>query len=377
MGASTRPARILVVGTHPHARQRSMTQFAGWFEQALTPIAHVDAIRAPALFRRRPGRMGGLAKWLAYLDQYVVLTLWLAVRSRAYDLVLVADHSNGPSAWLTPRPRRVIMVHDTIPLRQARGELGDAPPVGRAGRWLQSLILAGLNRASLLLINPGPVDAELTALGVTGPRTMVGCPADPQRLDAPTPPVDPPQGPFLLNVGSDGWRKRKVDLVRLWAADTDRKLPSLVLVGQTETATVAECERLGLGDRVTFHPNASDAELGWFYRNSSGLVVAGHHEGFCIPVVEAFHCGKPVFAPATATLYPAIFGDAVSLIDMAAPATGAAQLAERLATGSFASAEVRDAAARKWSRAAFEARVRAAVLAKLGLDESRAAVDEH
>lgn len=371
-----RPARILVVGTHSHAQQRSMTQFAGWFEQALRPIAEVDSIRAPALFRRSPGAMGGLAKWLAYLDQYVVLTLWLALKSRAHDLVLVADHANGPSLALTPQSKRVIMMHDTLAIRQARGELAGAPPVGRSGRLLQSLIVAGLRRASLLLINPGPVDAELTALGVTGPRVMVGCPPDPERLDAPERPADAPTGAFVVNVGSDGWRKRKIDLVTLWGADSGRILPDLVLVGETDDATRIEVERLGLSDRVRLYPNASDAELGWFYRNSSGLVLASHHEGFCIPVVEAFHCGKPVFAPLTATIYPAIFGDAVSLIDMAVPATGVAQLADRLATGRYAPAEVREAVARKWSRAAFDTRVRAAIAAKLGLDESRAGVDE-
>lgn len=353
-----------------------MTQFAGWFEQALGTIAEVDSIRAPALFRRSSGAMGGLAKWLAYLDQYVVLTLRLAFRHRDYDLVLIADHANAPSAMLTPRSKCVVMVHDTLAIQQARGQLAGAPPVGRGGRLLQTLILAGIRRASLLLINPGPVDAELTALGVSSPRVMVGCPADPERLDVAEAPANAPRPGFLLNVGSDGWRKRKADLLKLWRARSGQGLPDLVLVGHTDGATRDQVTALDLTDRVILYPSVSNAELGWFYRNCAALVVSGHYEGFCIPVAEASYFDKPVFGPQAAAIYPKIFGEAVSLIDMATPETGAAQLSERIATGRVAPASLRRAVAEKWSRRQFEDRVRAALSAKLGLDEHPAAVDE-
>lgn len=356
-----RPLRILVVGTHNHVRQPSMSQFADWFAGALEPVARVTRTKAPSIVLRTGGGQGGLAKWLAYVDQYVLLTLWLAVRHWGHDLVLVADHSNAPAALLVPRGKLVIMVHDTIAIRQARGEIAGAPPVGATGRILQKLVLKGIRRASLLLTNPGPVDPELTALGVNAPRVMVGCPVDPKRLGEASTPADAPQGPFILNVSGDGWRKRKPDMLRLWAAaPDDTTLPTLVLVGFANETTRAELARLDIPGRVRIHTNVSNGELAWFYANCEALIVAGHEEGFCIPVAEASHFGKAVFGPASAPLYPMIFGEAVIPIDLDDPVRGEGQLAARLPVRADTglAAEVAD----KWSLARFEERVRAAIL---------------
>jgi glycosyltransferase involved in cell wall biosynthesis len=356
-----KPLRILVVGTHDHVRQPSMSQFATWFAEALEPVARVTRTKAPSV-TLRSGSGNGLSKWLAYVDQYVLLTLWLAVRHWGHDLVLVADHSNAPAASLVPRAKRVVMVHDTIAIRQARGEIAGAPPVGATGRLLQKLVLAGVRRASLLLMNPGPVDPELTALGVTAQRAMVGCPVDPKRLGESTPPANPPGGAFILNVSGDGWRKRKPDLLRLWAAaPDDHSLPPLVLVGFTNETTRAELARLDIPNRVRIYTNVSNGELAWFYAHCEALIVAGHEEGFCIPVAEASHFGKAVFGPASASLYPMIFGEAVVPIDLEDPERGAGQLAARLPFR--ANAELAAEVARTWSLARFDERVRAAVLA--------------
>ena len=350
--AASRAPRILVVGTHPNANQPSMSQFAAWFEQALRPLGVVRRVSAPALFKRAPGDAGA-AKWLAYLDQYVVLTLWLAL--------IQARHDIAPSAGLVPRSKLVVMVHDTIAMRQARGQIDRAPPVGATGRMLQRGILAGLRRAALLLVNPGPVERQLAELGVAAPCAMVGCPVDTQRLSEPTAPADAPAGPYVLNVGGDGWRKRKVDLLRLWAAsDPARPLPLLVLAGSTSDATRTELTRLGVQDRVRVYDDVSNGQLAWLYQHCQALVAAGHDEGFCIPVAEAFFFGKPVFAPATAEIYPMIFGDAVTTLDMDNLKAGAIALSRHLARQTSSAASGREIA-ETWSLQAFEARVRTAV----------------
>lgn len=340
-----------------------MSQFALWFEDALRPLGLVRRTKAPSLFHRKGGGTGaGLDKYLSYIDQYVVLTLWLAFRQFAYDLVVVADHSNAPSALLVSRSKLIVMVHDTIAIRQARGEIVGAPPVGLTGRILQRFVLSGIRRAALLLMNPGPVDPELTALGVSAPRAMVGCPVDPNRLGQAVAPADLPPQPYILNVSSDGWRKRKVDLLRLWrAAPDDHSLPTLILVGFTNATTRAELDRLDMPNRVKTYTNVSNGELAWFYDHCEALIVAGHEEGFCIPVAEASHFGKAVFGPRAAPIYPMIFGDAVTLIDLDQPERGAAELAERLSAGTAVNADLAAATARKWSLDMFNERVRAAV----------------
>ncbi|NBW07872.1 MAG: glycosyltransferase [Caulobacteraceae bacterium] len=358
--AGGKPLRILVVGTHDHVRQPSMKQFAVWFEDALRPLGSVRRTRAPSVFHRSSG-----GKWLTYLDQYVLMTLWLAVRHLFFDLVVIADHSNSPSALLVPGRKLVVMVHDTTAIRQAKGEIADASPVRWSGRLLQRLVLAGIRRASLLLTNPGPVDRELTALGVSASRAMVGCPVDPKRLGEAVAPADPPVGRYLLNVGGDNWRKRKADLLRLWrAAPHGMALPMLAFVGFTSAETRLELDRLGLQHRVRMWTNVTDGELAWFYENCEALIVAGHEEGFCIPVAEAIHFGKAVFGPASAPIYPMIFGDAVTLVDLDAPQSGARELAVGLAGMGAENPQAADRVKRMWSLERFDERVREAILTR-------------
>ncbi len=134
-----------------------------------------------------------------------------------------------------------------------------------------------------------------------------------------------------------------------------------MFVGQTSPATRNEIIDMRLEDRLELRDAVPDRELAWFYAHCEALIVAGHDEGFCIPVAEASAFGKPVFAPQAATLYPAIFGDLVIPLDMNDPQAGADQLIRHLHAPADLSAGERVARAGAWSKAAFDTRVRAAI----------------
>lgn len=55
------------------------------------------------------------------------------------------------------------------------------------------------------------------------------------------------------------------------------------------------CRELGLED-VVFTGQVSQRELNTYYAASDAFLCASEHEGFCIPLLEAAHFGKPVFA---------------------------------------------------------------------------------
>jgi L-malate glycosyltransferase len=61
--------------------------------------------------------------------------------------------------------------------------------------------------------------------------------------------------------------------------------------------------RLGVGD-VHLTGHVSDAELAAYYQIANLFLCASEHEGFCVPLVEAFYMGVPVVAYA-ATAVPA------------------------------------------------------------------------
>jgi len=56
-------------------------------------------------------------------------------------------------------------------------------------------------------------------------------------------------------------------------------------------------EMLSLEGRVTFAGRVPDGDLPGCYRACDAWVTASEHEGFCVPVVEAMACGRPVIVP--------------------------------------------------------------------------------
>jgi glycosyltransferase involved in cell wall biosynthesis len=115
----------------------------------------------------------------------------------------------------------------------------------------------------------------------------------------------------LLFVGRVIPNKRIEQLVRIFHAYRTRFNPRsrLLIVGsyggfEKYLAMVQGlAARLGTPD-VHFAGHVSNEELAAFYGVADLFLCASEHEGFCVPLVEAFHMGVPVLALA-ATAVPA------------------------------------------------------------------------
>jgi glycosyltransferase involved in cell wall biosynthesis len=79
-------------------------------------------------------------------------------------------------------------------------------------------------------------------------------------------------------------------------------------------------------DTVWITGELSDAQLAAFYRRADAFVTASEHEGFCVPLVEAFHFDVPVVARGFGAI-PETAGGAALVLP---PDTGARHLAEAL-----------------------------------------------
>jgi glycosyltransferase involved in cell wall biosynthesis len=137
------------------------------------------------------------------------------------------------------------------------------------------------------LFGPGPRDAELVArYGLEG-------------------------RPVLLYVGRMAGNKRIIDLVRALPL-IDAYMPGVVLllVGDDRSpayaGVVAEAREqaaaLGCAEQVIFAGPIDHSQLDRFYRTCDVYVTSSLHEGFCIPVVEAMACGRPVVGAHAAAL---------------------------------------------------------------------------
>jgi glycosyltransferase involved in cell wall biosynthesis len=117
------------------------------------------------------------------------------------------------------------------------------------------------------------------------------------------PDARPPGGhpPTALFVGRLTPHKRQDLVIRAFARWRAREPDAqLVLVGtplspdfRTSLADLAH--ELAPG-AVTFESDLSGAELWERYRSADAFLCLSEHEGFCIPLLEAFHFGVPVIA---------------------------------------------------------------------------------
>jgi L-malate glycosyltransferase len=136
---------------------------------------------------------------------------------------------------------------------------------------------------------------------------------------------EPAGAPVVLFVGRISPHKRHDLLVRAFALYRRERAPDarLVLVGEPITPhygrAIAElAERLAPG-AVRIESLLSAEELADRWRAAHAFVCLSEHEGFCIPLLEAFHFGVPVIARAAGGV-PEVAGDAALLLDESDPA---------------------------------------------------------
>jgi glycosyltransferase involved in cell wall biosynthesis len=119
--------------------------------------------------------------------------------------------------------------------------------------------------------------------------------------------------PYILSVSTIKPKKNVVGTVRAFARLKRHGWPhKLVLVGYTKkgyTAVSDAIRELGLAGEVIQTGFVDSRELPSFYAGADLLVFPSFHEGFGLPVIEAFASGCPVVTSAVGSL-PEVAGEA-------------------------------------------------------------------
>lgn len=253
--------------------------------------------------RRAPGLDGSLSTFLKF--------------DPGPDDLLLFHHSAGTPRLdeLLPLPnRKLLLYHNVTP---ADWFWFDAPALAahcHIGRHqLRALVPAVDVAAADSAFNA----LELEALGARKTE-VIPLLLDLERLG---PAGDPPPGPpRVLFVGRLSPNKRQDEVIRAFSLYRRHRCPEaqLTLVGEAISPGYQErIERLAdehAPGAVTIESGLSAEELGSRYRSAHAFLCLSEHEGFCIPLLEAFHFGLPVIArPAGAV--PETAGDAAILVD--------------------------------------------------------------
>ena len=137
---------------------------------------------------------------------------------------------------------------------------------------------------------------------------------DPDLFGTPEPRQDP-ERPLVVSVGRLAPHKRHDLVIRAFALFQREFAPEARLVCAGEPISAGYREQLvslaaELGARNVELPGPLDQDrLTRAYREASVALYLSEHEGFCIPLVEAFHFGIPVIARPAGGM-PEVAGDA-------------------------------------------------------------------
>jgi len=185
---------------------------------------------------------------------------------------------------------------------------------------------------------------------------------DPAQAGAPGPP-DPPGPPTILFVGRIAPHKRQDAVIRAFELYRRAHAPDarLVLVGRSVNDTFEVAIR-GLADElspgaVTIEYGLTAEQLAARYRGAHAFLCMSEHEGFCIPLLEAFHFGVPVITRPVGGL-PEVAGDAALLLGEDDDERVAAELLALVVGDSELRAELRERGARRVEAYAPEPTVR-------------------
>jgi glycosyltransferase involved in cell wall biosynthesis len=300
---------VLLIGNYAPDRQQSMQRFSAMMLQGLRQSGvPAEMIQPPALLGRIRVFGGMAAKWLGYIDKFVLFRGRLRRKLAARPAVVhICDHSNATYARALQGFPLVITCHDMLAVRGGLGEETDSP-ASFTGRILQRWILRGLGRADviacvskataedarrLLATGNGRPKISLIELGLNYPYRRLSPEVAVQRLS----PLKQLKRDtrFILHVGSNLRRKNREGVLRVAAKCAGALDAQIVFAGDPLSDSLRQLAReLRLHDRVLEIGIASDELLEALYSRAYALLYPSRFEGFGWPIIEAQACGCPV-----------------------------------------------------------------------------------
>jgi glycosyltransferase involved in cell wall biosynthesis len=297
--------------------------------QVLSGAGPVDAVTAQALAYRRlfsdwgwgggdhavsiDPRLGRRVAPLKALDPAADDVLLLHYSAYAPKLQAVLElpnpklmqyHNVTPARWFWDY-EPTIAVHCSLGRRQLPDFVAGVDLAAAVSHFnVAELIAAGAERTAVIpiLFTPPPEPEPEP---------------EPAAAD-PSPPADAP--PTILFVGRLTPHKRQDELIGAFSLYRRHRRADarLVLVGEPLDERYGR-SLAGLADRlapggVTFLRGIAPEELWRRYREADVFVCLSEHEGFCVPLLEAFHFGVPVVGRPSGGVAE-VAGDAAILTD--------------------------------------------------------------
>jgi glycosyltransferase involved in cell wall biosynthesis len=254
----------------------------------------------------RPGVVRFPRRW-TWPVRHAAVAAWLARHRDAYDAVYATGlHPAAVAgARIAGRPVVVKIVGDPVWERGRRLGLTasgfesfrDASPRGGRLGAMRRLRDWSLRHATAITV-PSEYLAEVIETWMDGPVDLTVIPNGVRSIDEDDAPARPAGVPLrVISVGRLVSHKRVERLLAAVAATPGVALEVLG-TGPEADALVAEADRLGVGDRVSFLGDVAHGTVLRRIRAADALALASDYEGLPHVVIEALATGTPVVAPA-------------------------------------------------------------------------------
>ena len=278
-----------------------------------------------------------LAKWVAYIDKYLVfqkrLENVLKKNEQKIGTVHIIDHSNSPylkTIKKTSSAKCLLTCHDLIAIRTAMGEFPTAPETSSSGKKLQSWIQNSLSLADFYACDSYQTKSDLNRIvSSSGSRSKVihlGTNLNSVNLQNQSEIksellFNPVITRFILHVGSAAWYKNRSGLFQAFQnakQENQYNDLKLVLVGPPPqeheiNPSLKKWIERNSGDIYSIN-HASDKALSQLYVNAEFLIFPSFIEGFGWPPLEAVSNGCPVITTKTGAIHD-LLGKSAKYVD--------------------------------------------------------------
>lgn len=340
-----------------------MLRYAGMLDRELRARGHdVTVAYPPTVVLKLLPAASPLAKWVGYIDKYLIAPSSLQRAARQADLVHVCDHSNSMYLGLCGKTPAVITCHDLMAIFAAQGRY-PAIRISATGRTLQRWIASGLRNAKAVICVSHKTAEDLRELGGSPSVSVVHNPLNwdfhPVAKDQ-TARVLAANGlagdaDYLIHVGSNSWYKNRPAVVRIFAAlkqSSRFRDTRLLLAGKPGDAELRQViADSGVADSIHELHTVSNEDLRALYSGARALLFPSREEGFGWPILEAQACGCPVITTNRAPMTEVAGGAAILIDPQDASAAAALILSEIDRLPELAASGLRNAALFSVSRA--------------------------
>lgn len=300
-----------------------MPRFAAMLESGYTSLGYtVDTLSPSPYFYRLSRWLPKAAKWLGYLDQYLLFPLKVKARlmfnTPSNTVFVFCDQALGPWVPLVSRHPHVIHVHDLLALKSALGR-EQINKTGWSGKIYQRYIRRGFEKGKYFisisnktkadledLSNIKPTLSEVVFNGLNYPYTRMSEELIHEKFIQGN--LNLNYKGYLFNIGGNQWYKNRTGLLHLYKHYV-RKCEEplcLVIVGpaanEKEQKILEEITLTNKAANVLFLKDIDNILLNALYSGAKCLIFPSHEEGFGWPIIEAQAAGTCVLTTNSAPM---------------------------------------------------------------------------